>query len=392
VPTIDSGMSRWLTKVAGAAARDADVPRHLLGQHLEMLAGAAIDGRRPDDHALSLVVGLGEQAARDGVTAEQVVRLYLSAAWRLWRDMPIDVRAGDASTMHASAGALLRATAEAVAALVDGHQSARRDLIRREESLRREFVDDLLRGEASVARIVERAEPFGLNLAGSHVVAYAGATDDSVLAETVESALERRIVQRFGDRDVLVATKEGRLVVILPGSTDDERPHRAPDDRGRQVLDALDGLVNGSWLVGLGRSYPGAYGVCRSYEEAREAFELGQRRGLTSGVARASDILVYRVVLRDTDAISDLVESLLSPLSRARGGAEPLIATLGAYFAAGGVATEAAKLLNISVRSVTYRLARVKELTGHDPADPDHRFALQTAVLGAQLLAQPSRV
>lgn len=385
---IDNGSSPWLLAVATAAARDAAVPAQLLGEHLDMLASAAVDGRRPDDHALALVAHLGQQAARDGVPAEQVVRLYLSAAWRLWRAMPGDLRADDAATMHASAGALLRATAEAVAALVDGHQSARRNLIRQEESLRREFVDDLLRGEASVARIVERAEPFGLNLAGSHVVAYAGATDASTLGETVEPALERRIVQRFGDRDVLVASKEGRLVVILPGGNEDDRPS-STNDMGQQVLDALDGLVTGPWLVGLGRSYSGAYGVCRSYEEAREAFELGPRRGLVTGVARAADILVYRVVLRDTDAISDLVDSLLSPLNRARGGAEPLIATLAAYFAAGGVATETAKLLNISVRSVTYRLARVKSLTGHDPADPDHRFALQTAVLGAQLLAAP---
>lgn len=386
---IDNGSSRWLLKVAVAAARDAAVPADLLGEHVEMLAAAAVEGRLPDDHALGLVAYMGQQAARDGVAAEQVVRLYLSAAWRLWREMPADLRAADAPTMHASAGALLRATAEAVAALVDGHQSARRNLIRQEESLRAEFVDDLLRGEASVGRIVDRAEPFGLNLAGSHVVAYAGATDASTLAETVEPAFERRIVQRFGDRDVLVASKEGRLVVILPGGSDDDRA-RSPHDAGQQVLAALEGLVTGPWLVGLGRSYSGAYGVCRSYEEGREAFELGQRRGLSTGVARASDILVYRVILRDTDAISDLVDSLLGPLSNARGGAEPLIATLAAYFAAGGVATEAAKLLNISVRSVTYRLARVKELTGHDPADPDHRFALQTAVLGAQLLKAPS--
>lgn len=53
------------------------------------------------------------------------------------------------------------------------------------------------------------------------------------------------------------------------------------------------------------------------------------------------------------------------------------------------MATEAAKRLNISVPSVTYRLAKVMDLTGHDPAHPDHRFALQTAVLGARLLKWP---
>lgn len=97
---------------------------------------------------------------------------------------------------------------------------------------------------------------------------------------------------------------------------------------GQHVLDALKGLVTGPWLAGIGRPYSGAYEICRSYEEAREAFELGQRLGLSEGIARASDILVHRVVIRDTDAILDLVDSVLSPLSAARGGAQPLVATL----------------------------------------------------------------
>ncbi len=42
------------------------------------------------------------------------------------------------------------------------------------------------------------------------------------------------------------------------------------------------------------------------------------------------------------------------------------------------------------MRAVTYRLARVHELTGHDPADPAERFGLQAAVLGARLLDWPT--
>ena len=51
-----------------------------------------------------------------------------------------------------------------------------------------------------------------------------------------------------------------------------------------------------------------------------------------------------------------------------------LLQTLEAYFATGEVATEAARRLNMSVRTVTYRLDKVKTLTGHDPGDPAQRF------------------
>jgi DNA-binding PucR family transcriptional regulator len=53
------------------------------------------------------------------------------------------------------------------------------------------------------------------------------------------------------------------------------------------------------------------------------------------------------------------------------------------------VAAEAARRLRLSVRAVTYRLERIHKLTGTDPADPVHRYTLQTAVIGARLLGWP---
>jgi DNA-binding PucR family transcriptional regulator len=67
-----------------------------------------------------------------------------------------------------------------------------------------------------------------------------------------------------------------------------------------------------------------------------------------------------------------------------------LLETLQAYFDAGDVATEAARRLHVSVRTVTYRLARVAQLTGYRVSRPEQRFALQAAVLGARLLEWPA--
>jgi hypothetical protein len=64
---------------------------------------------------------------------------------------------------------------------------------------------------------------------------------------------------------------------------------------------------------------------------------------------------------------------------------------LEAYFDTGGVATESAQRLHVSVRTVTYRLDRIKKLSGYNPADPGHRFTLQAAVLGAKALNWPEQ-
>jgi threonine dehydrogenase-like Zn-dependent dehydrogenase len=43
----------------------------------------------------------------------------------------------------------------------------------------------------------------------------------------------------------------------------------------------------------------------------------------------------------------------------------------------------------VGVRTVTYRLERIRELTGYAANDPAHRFTLEAAVLGARLLGWP---
>jgi sugar diacid utilization regulator len=275
--------------------------------------------------------------------------------------------------------------------LVDGHQSERRDMIRHEEALRREFIDDLLRGDADVSRMVQRAEPFGMDLGRAHHVALV-AGDDPARVDHAATALERLVVDRFGDRDVLVAGKDGRVVVVVPGRPDAVGASAETVDVGRVLLGQIErARLPGPWRVAAGRAFPGAYGVARSYEEARESLALADRLQLPDAVVDARDLLVYRVLGRDRAAMVDLVRDVLGPLGQVRGGPDVLLETLHAYFEARDVATEAARRLHVSVRTVTYRLARVAQLTGHSVAEPQARFALHAAVLGARLLDWPAR-
>jgi sugar diacid utilization regulator len=379
-----------LAAVAVAAADRAGAPIELLGDYLPLLADAAVSGRQPGERELAAVAVLGRRAAEQGVPAARAVDLYLSAAWRLWRGLPFAVRSGDSEEVRAAAEAVMRVVDGAVAALVGGYEAAGRQRIRREEALRRELVDDLLRGDSDLAGLIERGEPFGLDLGRAHRVALAAPATRLPDTDVAVSALERLILDRFGDRGVLVATKDGQLVALTPSevATRDARADEA--NLGRLVHAELSRLpTGGPWQVAEGRPYPGAYGVARSYEEAREALALAQRLRMDAPVVHARDLLVYRVLARDQAAIVDLVESVLTPLTQARGGAEPWLETLEAYFAAGDVATVAARRLHLSVRAVTYRLARVRAMTGYDPGEPMQRFTLYAAVLGARLIGWP---
>ena len=387
----------WLIGVPEGASKDSGgvSPEYLAG-YLPMLADAATIGRAPKRAEIDAVRLQGRRAAESGVSVGRGVDLYLSAARRVWAELPAMVRKRDRNAVRAAAEAVLQVLDEAVAAFADGHAEAGRELIRKEETLRRDLVDDLLRGDAHLSELVQRAEPFGLDLTRTHQVALAqpGQRLPSIAAAT--SALERVVLDRFGDRDVLVATKEGLVVVIAladaTGAPDTSMGLATTGSLGKTVHSELSRLRRGSpWRVALGRAHPGAYGIARSYEEAREGLIMATRMHLDSPIVETRDLLTYRVLARDQPALTDLVYSVLHPLRQARGGPGPLVETLAAYFDSGCVATAAAARLHLSVRAVTYRLDRVKSLTGFDPLDPAHRYTLQTAVLGARLLDWPER-
>ena len=303
------------------------------------------------------------------------------------------IRSRDSAAVRAAAEAVLHVVDAAVASLAEGYTEARRQMVRWEETLRREFIEDLLRGDADLGRLVERAEPFGLDMTRPHQVALAAPTGRLDHAEAAINSLERAVVHRVGDRDVLVATKDGWIVVIAPADANlpaPPGPHPAPPKLGDFMLAELNRSARGRpWRVSVGRPYPGSYGIPRSYEEAREGLTMAVRLRLDTPVIHAEQLLIYRVLLRDQPAITDLVQSVLGPLVTARGGAEPLLTTLDAYFATGAVSTETARQLHLSVRAVTYRLNRIRTLTGYDPTDPTQRFTVQAAVLGARLLGWP---
>ncbi|MFI0817175.1 PucR family transcriptional regulator [Streptomyces sp. NPDC021098] len=366
--------------------RQDRMPADFLGGYERMLVDVSDTGRLLRRSELDELRELGERAAEAGYGLRQLITLYLGETRRLWGSLPGAVRGADAAVRVRTADALLGAVDTAVAALGEGHERAQRLAVRQEEAARREFVDDLLYGRSDLGRLAERAKRFGLRLARSHAVAVAEGEEPYDVVHPVVRRVEREVIARFGEHDVLLTTKDGRLVCVAAGG-----------ERERAILDAFIGWVHGpgsgqagARRVAVGREHPGAGGVVRSYEEALDALELADRLELPGPVLRAADLLVFPVLLRDRAAMSDLVRTVLGPLAQARGGAGPLVETLTACAAAAYVNAEAARRLNIGVRTLSYRLARIKDLTGYDPGDALQRFTLETAAMGARLLGWPA--
>ena len=110
-----------------------------------------------------------------------------------------------ATGVVAAGEAMLRAVDDAVAALADGYQSARRRLGREQEGARRRFLDDLLEG-GSVSEVIEQAPAFGVSLTGPHVVIVATREP----AGGARRSPRRRFASGTGPRTFLARAGPGR--------------------------------------------------------------------------------------------------------------------------------------------------------------------------------------
>ncbi|WP_406132824.1 helix-turn-helix domain-containing protein [Streptomyces zaomyceticus] len=355
----------------GGAVTELETAVEYLEGYAEVLAGVCATGRRLTREEREALRSRGERAAEAGIGLRALVRAHLAEAQRVHSELQV-----------ATADHLLSAVEQAVDAFAEGHERAQHLLMRQEEAARREFIDDLLYGRSDLGRIAERAERFGLLLSHAHAVAVAQGPEPYSDGYEVTRSVESSLVARFGNRRILLTTKDGRLICVAPADETEVLAHFA-----KQAHAATDG-----GQVAVGRAHPGTSGVVHSYEEALNALDLASRMDLDDPVLYAADLLVYPVLTRDRQAMADLVQTVLGPLQQARGGAKPLLDTLTAYFDTGCVTAQAARRLSLSVRAMTYRLDRIHRLTGSDPGDPVQRYTLQTAVVGARLLGWPDQV
>lgn len=342
--------------------------------YVDIVLAVARTGRRLTRKERDDRRAVGHRAAERNVPLSTLVDGYLGATRRAWNDL----RDTPPTGAHDVTSAILRAANDAIVALAHGYDDAHRSAIRAEEALRREFIDDLLHGN-DPGRLAERAGRYGLQLAGHHLVAVV--RDGPAFTDTDDRthAIAESVRSRLNPTGVLVTTKDELLVCIVEGG-DGAALHE-------HIRSALGDERPGT--IGVGRPRPGPGGVAHSYDDARTALDLTGRLGISAQHLLGADLLVYQVLGRDRAATVELVDTVLVPLQQARGGAQPLLDTLSAYFQTGN-ATAAARALHLSVRALTYRFARIHRLTGYDPATPEHRYTLETAVLGARLLGWPA--
>ncbi|MEV4138933.1 helix-turn-helix domain-containing protein [Dactylosporangium sp. NPDC049742] len=344
---------------------------------------AAILDLPPGVRRLRAATDLGRRAADAGLQPPDLVNGVLHAVaahWQTTTTSPADTAAG----VHARAAVLLTDTQTIVTAALHGHARQTHAELARHDQARTAFVNDLLTGRADPGRLAERAQRYGIRISATHVVLVARATNPrsrATLTADVAHRVDAALARRFGDGNTLTTLRDTDLVCISAGGL------RGIAAEIAHLL--ITELGTDGWQLAVGRAHPGLPGLATSLDEARNTLDHAAKLGFTTPVLNAADLLVFPVLLRDRDAITDLVDTVLGPLTTARGGARLYLDTLTVLFDNQGNYTATARQMHVSVRTVTYRLDRIQQLTGYHPGEPTQRFTLQAAVLGARLLAWP---
>ena len=184
------------------------------------------------------------------------------------------------------------------------------------------------------------------------------------------------------DVNGVVALRDDELMLVIDGAR--LRSSAAAVAAATSLAQRVSAIA-----VGTGSVSDDVTALRRSLVQARQACELGRRRG--GGAVVAHDLTgshALLLALQDQDVLDAFRESLLAPLEdydTQQGGA--LVTTLRTFLETGGRWQETANLLHVHVNTLRNRLERVETLTDRrldsTPDRVDLWLALQAASAGA---------
>jgi purine catabolism regulator len=224
------------------------------------------------------------------------------------------------------------------------------------------LLTQLLENRADPESATRMLTDAGLHL--SDLVVVAARSGDENRAATVHNALWRNSFP------YLITQREGLLYALMPG-----------DGRWEGVLTRS---LGSSARIGVSQNVTTLTRFQDAVREATWALSLaGRRDTVLSHYGRES----HWIGLSDVDDARALVDRVLEPLRRYdREHNADLVTTLDAFLRHRRSWQTTAEALHVHRQTVLYRVRRIAELTGLDPADTEALVELWTALRAAELL------
>jgi sugar diacid utilization regulator len=294
-------------------------------------------------------------SAELGIPVSMLERKYwvgVAAFWRNWfrRAVAESARTGTPlpELVEKPTELLFAYIDHVLMSVVSRYDSARSEMVRSREHLRRAVLARVLEGKED-GHAAEVEEALGYPLASTH------------LALVVEGAhrgqLERQLVswQETAAASATLLLQRGarRWVVWLGRSA----PYTA-----RDLQDVCGALAGSGLRVAVGEPWPGTDGLRRSYEEASKAAGVQRALGLAmEAVVSYRDVRLEALLLADEESARRFVAEELGPLAGSNARLERIRETLFASLATGSQVSAAA-LLGVHENTVRNRIRQAEEM------------------------------
>jgi hypothetical protein len=271
---------------------------------------------------------------------------------------------------RADAGEYLHVAA--VAALTEVAVAEARD--ETEQTLRGSFLEELLsRDDLEPADLVRRGRRLGCDLSSGAV---------GLCADPGDRAPGRLLALIAAEwPGALAQAVDQRVYALLPGTV--EQARRAAERLGRQAT------------VGISSRYSDPADMRRALEEAELVLDVTAAGGHPNGEPGA-DVgggiyrLLFRVLASHPEEVRSFYEDTLAPIVEYDGQyTSDLVSTLESYLGSNCNMNETARAIHAHRHTVSYRLERIRELTGLDPFTSEDRERLGLG-LKAYRIIQPN--
>ncbi|HET9139952.1 helix-turn-helix domain-containing protein [Actinophytocola sp.] len=326
------------------------------------------------------------QRAEEGIPVEAMLSAHHIGVQVCWEHFSSQARPEDLPTVVEVSKLQLRYLGAVTAVVSAAYFQERQRIFTEEHTARQAFLSALLSGE----RIADAAAHAGLAVAPAYVVlglrvaAHGDERDPDVDAAVAARRKIRRLrteLERAAGDPVLTRLTSAGGLVVLPATGEDQDPGWA---RIRRIVSAAGHAGGVAVTAGVALAAPAEVGAAAVV--VKEIREIAHSAGFPPGVYQLSDVALEFQLSRPGPA-RELLAAQVDPLTRT----PELLQTLFVHVDCGLNRKRTAKELHVHPNTVDYRLRKIGELTGLDPANPGELARIRAALVArrAQHPADP---
>jgi purine catabolism regulator len=198
-----------------------------------------------------------------------------------------------------------------------------------------------------------------------------------VLSDSIDFYLNGAIIRDRADE-----------IIVLWKITSKNIDHHLEMRKMKQTIQHIRGkfkavIKNYAVQSGIGNIVNDILILSQSYKEAQDTLNIGQSANQEDFTISFNDLGIYRMLYKfgDTHQLKGYIPANLQKLLDYRkSNKAALVETLNVFLQCQQNIAKSAQLLYVHYKTVTYRLERIKEITGMDFEDPEEMLSVQVGL------------